>query len=230
MKKSIKIISFLFGTFVSITAITKIVDAIDVISDFGTKHVKNALVISRVKKIAKLTTSIYKDQFVVTADTYEPVRTFELLGNSSNKKKDTLIFTTFDGDGVYHPNVAGYKSTNTDYCYIINSTTRIGYDFSDCQIEISGDSLTIFMPEIEVLDVVINPRDYRIYGSKDMPWEQEKFMFSKVKGMNMKKIENSPFMDRSEELGKKQIENILSGLGYKVGIVTTPRSVLLKAE
>lgn len=129
-------------------------------------------------------------QTLSTACFYE-----EIIQSEPIKKKDSLII-------------------------VANGQVRAGFDLknlNDENITIEDDTvLTITLPEAQIFDVIVNPKDVKfIEGDKD---NNEK-VYNRAVNHATKRIEQDALkdgiLDKATESGKKQLTELFKAFGFK---------------
>lgn len=160
---------------------------------------KTANVITEVKKISKFTTACY----------YEEVALAE-------KKANDMVD---NAAGKYVASLFGKQNLVEDeLCIIANGKVRAGYDFeklSDDAIKVSGDTLEVKLPEVEIFDIVVNPSNFDVYVN-DGTWTHEQV--TEVQGKAKAKIEDDAkkagIIEKAKTSGEEQLVNLFKTFGF----------------
>lgn len=160
---------------------------------------KTANVVTEVKKISKFTTACF----------YEEVTLVE-------KKANDMVD---NAAGQYVASLFGKQNLVEDeICIIANGKVRAGYDFeklSDDAIKVSGDTLEVKLPEVEIFDIVVNPSNFDVYVN-DGTWTHEQV--TEVQGKAKAKIEDDAkkagIIEKAKTSGEEQLVNLFKTFGF----------------
>lgn len=165
----------------------------------GVKIENTANVVEKVKKISQLTTACYYEEYV--------------LQNRKGVAEEKGLFTK-SVDTVYY-----------DIVLTVRGTVRAGYDLSkmsEGDITISGDTINIKLPQPEVLDVISNPSDYKVFEEQG-EWSHEEIVALQSEG-KIKTLNNAlqhNILGKANEQGKERVANLFTAMGFKQVNVTT---------
>jgi hypothetical protein len=93
---------------------------------------------------------------------------------------------------------------------------------SEGDITISGDTINIKLPQPEVLDVISNPSDYKIFEEQG-EWSHEEIVALQSEG-KIKTLNNAlqhNILGKANEQGKERVANLFTAMGFKQVNVTT---------
>lgn len=160
---------------------------------------KTANVVTEVKKISKFTTACY----------YEEVT---LVEKKANEVTDNVA-------GNYLASLMGKKSLVEDeICIIANGKVRAGYNFdklADDAIKVTGDTLEVALPPVEIFDIVVNPSNFDIYVN-DGNWSHDQV--TKIQEKAKAKIEDDAkkagIMEKAKDSGEEQLVNLFKTFGF----------------
>lgn len=165
---------------------------------------KTANVVTEVKKISKFTTACF----------YEEVTLVE-------KKANDMVD---NAAGQYVASLFGKQNLVEDeICIIANGKVRAGYDFeklSDDAIKVSGDTLEVKLPEVEIFDIVVNPSNFDVYVN-DGNWTHEQV--TEVQGKAKAKIEDDAkkagIIEKAKTSGEEQLVNLFKTFGFETVVL-----------
>ena len=167
----------------------------------GVKIENTANVVEKVKKISQFTTACYYEEYV--------------LQSRKGVAEEKGIFTK-SIDTVYY-----------DIVLTVHGTVRAGYDLSKMEqsdITISGDTINVRLPQPEVLDVISNPSDYKIFEEQG-EWSHEEIVAIQSEG-KIKTLNNAlknNILGKANEQGEQRVANLFTAMGFKqVNVTTTP--------
>lgn len=194
-------------------------------------------ILRKANKIARLTTARYNDDFVYVYREYESTRFYDendsLLLMDDVKKLLDLDDYDFDENvisdtelryGHHLPQIWTYSindSTENVICYIFTGTTvRAGYDLAKIRpdgIAVSGDTICVNLPEVEIFDVIINPKNYTVFDRVGSCWtaEVERQIFDEVNDDLRWKAIDAGIYESAERSGNKVLTSLFSSFGYK---------------
>ncbi|MBQ1200394.1 MAG: DUF4230 domain-containing protein [Alistipes sp.] len=167
----------------------------------GVKIENTANVVEKVKKISQFTTACYYEEYVL--------RSLKCVAEEKGIFTKTI-------DTVYY-----------DIVLTVRGTVRAGYDLSKMEqsdITISGDTINVRLPQPEVLDVISNPSDYKIFEEQG-EWSHEEIVAIQSEG-KIKTLNNAlknNILGKANEQGEQRVANLFTAMGFKqVNVTTTP--------
>lgn len=207
MKYIIKLVAFLVVVAAAVVAILYFIPSLNPFAGLFGKELtieKTANVVTEIKKISKFTTTCY----------YEEVT---LVERKTNEAVDNAA-------GKYVASLLGKSDLVEDeICIIANGKVRAGYDFgklSDDAIKVSGDTLEVKLPEVEIFDVVVNPSNFDIYVN-DGNWTHEQV--TEIQGKAKAKIEDDAkkagIIEKAKTSGEEQLVNLFKTIGFNTVIL-----------
>ncbi len=160
---------------------------------------KTANVITEVKKISKFTTACY----------YEEVALAERKAND----------VTDNTAGKYVASLFGKENLVEDeICIIANGKVRAGYNFeklADDAIKVSGDTLELKLPEVEIFDIIVNPSNFDIYVNEgDWSHEQVTELQNRAKGQIEDDAKKAGIIEKAKTSGREQLVNLFKTFGF----------------
>ena len=114
----------------------------------------------------------------------------------------------------------------TDEIVIIaNGKVRAGFNLkglSDDDIIVQGDTLTVTLPKVEILDVIVNPANFDVYVETG-EWNENKVTEIKKQALEQIKSDaiNDGILDKAKESGLKKLQEMFKSFGYNEVIINT---------
>lgn len=171
------------------------------------KIMDTASVVTEIKKISEFTTYTYIDELIIhEKKTEEKENKGHLFGIGKKDVPDTL---------------------RSEIVMIVSGVTRAGYDLgkiSENDIRISGDTISVNLPAIEIFDVIVNPSDTKMFVEEGK-WSHEEVSQMQVNCRNQmhQNALDRGILKKANEVGKGKVENLFKALGFKVvTIITVP--------
>lgn len=168
------------------------------------KIMDTATVVTEIKKISEFTTYTYIDELIIhEKKTEEKENKGHLFGIGKKDVPDTL---------------------RSEIVMIVSGVTKAGYDLgkiSENDIRISGDTISVNLPAIEIFDVIVNPSDTRMFVEEGK-WSHEEVSQMQVNCRNQmhQNALDRGILDKANEVGQEKVENLFKALGFKVVTVT----------
>ena len=166
-----------------------------------------ATVVTEIKKISEFTTYTYIDELIIhEKKTEEKENQGHLFGIGKKNVPDTL---------------------RSEIVMIVSGVTRAGYDLgkiSENDIRISGDTISVNLPAVEIFDVIVNPSDTKMFVEEGK-WAHEEVRQMQVNCRNQmhQNALDRGILKKANEVGKEKVENLFKALGFKVvTIITAP--------
>lgn len=168
----------------------------DVFPGFKKKNLKiddTANVIEEIKRIGEFTSLCY----------YEEMALVESKGNDFNQSKLASMTNTEIID---------------ELVIIAHGKVRAGFDLTKLEegdIQVTGDTLSIRLPEAEIFDVILNPSDYEIFVESGK-WSHEQFSaLQKRASANLKSnAEKYGIVEKAKETGIKKLDAFFKTFGF----------------
>lgn len=155
---------------------------------------KTTNVVEKIKEISEFTTACYYEEAVL-----------------KDKK-------TNSNDG----NLLGLVGVETSKEIVILSKgkVRAGFDLSKINAEsihISGDTLSIKLPQPKIFDIITNPSDYEMYV-EDGKWSHDEISALQAEYRNqlLAKAKEAGILTKAKEAGKKRLESLFMTFGFSV--------------
>ena len=175
------------------------------------KLMDTATVVTEIKKISEFTTYTYIDELIINEQKIEEKESKGFFGIGKKNSPDYF---------------------ESEIVMIVSGVTRAGYDFgkiTENDLRISGDTISINLPEVEIFDVIVNPSDTRMFVEEGK-WSHEEVTAMQVNCRNQMRqnaLERGILMKADQE-GKEKVENLFKALGFKV--VTVVAAPVPKVE
>lgn len=170
----------------------------------GLRIADTPAVVVSIKKIAELATACFFEEKILVekkANTVVDNKIGELLAGVA--KKDAII--------------------EDELCLIAKGQVRAGYDLrelSENDLKYENNTLTIKLPEVKILEVIINPKGWDFYVEEG-PWSDEQIRSIKSKAKELVKadaLENG-ILEKAAKSGAGKIKALMLSLGYKNVII-----------
>ena len=165
--------------------------------NFGRGDLKidnTANIVEKVKEISEFTSACYYEETVL-----------------KDKKTD-------NNEG----NLLGLVGMETSKEIVILSKgkVRAGFDLSKINAEninISGDTLSIELPQPQIFDIITNPSDYEMYV-EDGKWSHDEISALQTEYRNQlqEKAKETGILTKAKEAGKKRLESLFMTFGFSV--------------
>ena len=111
-------------------------------------------------------------------------------------------------------------------CLIVTGHIRAGYDFKEMDpvngIEIKNGILTIKLPEVKILDVIINPKDTCVFDEEGEYWNKTGWVDKRVLESKESIKEDAikeGILTKAEEYGETKIRALFMTFGLKDVII-----------
>lgn len=164
---------------------------------------KTANVVQGIKAKAELVSVCYHDQFVIQSERERVVNenaVMKMLGSADTKVvTDKLV-------------------------YICSGKVYAGFDLkklADGDITAHGDTIFASLPAPEILEVAINPSDFKTFVEEGT-WSFDEAKEVKVgaKERLMQDAEKFEILNRAKVLGVEKFENLCKSFGFSVAVIT----------
>lgn len=169
---------------------------------------RTAAVVEQVRSIGELSTAGFYEELVLTD------RDESYLGEL--KRASGLSRLTGSGDFVI----------------ICKGRVRAGFDLTRIQgsdFSISGDTLRLILPPVEILDVVLNPADYELF-SGHRTHEQTTGILLQAKQRLQQDAVREGILDQAELSAEAQFRRLLSAMGYREVLITFSKEYPLRPQ
>lgn len=167
------------------------------------KIMDTATVVTEIKKISEFTTYTYIDELIINEQKTEEKESKGIFGIGKKEVPDSL---------------------KSEIVMIVSGVTRAGYDLgklTENDLKISGDTISVNLPAVEIFDVIVNPSDTRMFVEEGK-WSHEEVTAMQVNCRNQmhQNALDRGILDKANEVGKEKVENLFKALGFKVVTVT----------
>jgi hypothetical protein len=167
------------------------------------KIMDTATVVTEIKKISEFTTYTYIDELIIHEEKTEEKESKGIFGIGKKEVPDSL---------------------KSEIVMIVSGVTRAGYDLgklTENDLKISGDTISVSLPAVEIFDVIVNPSDTRMFVEEGK-WSHEEVTAMQVNCRNQmhQNALDRDILDKANEVGKEKVENLFKALGFKVVTVT----------
>lgn len=170
------------------------------------KIMDTATVVTEIKKISEFTTYTYIDELIIHEDKIEEKESKGIFGIGKKDVPDSL---------------------KSEIVMIVSGVTRAGYDLgklTENDLKITGDTISVNLPAVEIFDVIVNPSDTRMFVEEGK-WSHEEVTAMQVNCRNQmhQNALDRGILDKANEVGKEKVENLFKALGFKmVTVIAAP--------
>ena len=159
----------------------------------GLRIDKTAAVVEQVRRMGELSSAGFYEELVLT------------------DKDDSYLGELRRLDGVRR--IAG----SGDFVIICKGRVRAGFDLTKMKpsdFSVSGDTLRVTLPPVEVLDVIINPTDYEHFSGHRTHEETVGIILQAKQRLRADAVQ-AGVLDQAEASGVAGLQRLFSSLGYK---------------
>lgn len=138
---------------------------------------------------------------------------------------EELVLTDLDDSYLGELNrVSGLRRIigSSDFVVICKGRVRAGFDFSRVKgsdFSVSGDTLRLTLPPVEMLDVVINPADYEVFAGHRTHEETVGIIIKAKQRLRADAID-AGILDQAELSAEAHLKRLLSSMGYREILLT----------
>lgn len=155
---------------------------------------KTTNVVEKIKEISEFSTACYYEEAVL-----------------KDKKTDNNEGNLLGLVGV---------ETSKEIVILSKGKVRAGFDLSKINAEsihISGDTLSIELPQPKIFDIITNPSDYEMYV-EDGKWSHDEISALQAEYRNqlLAKAKEAGILTKAKEAGKKRLESLFMTFGFSV--------------
>ena len=171
----------------------------------GLRIADTPAVVVSIKKIAELATACFFEEKILVEKKANAV---------VDNKIGELIAGVAKNDAIIED----------ELCLIAKGQVRAGYDLrelSENDLKYENNTLTIKLPEVKILEVIINPKGWDFYVEEG-PWSDEQIRTIKSKAKELVKadaLENG-ILEKAAKSGADKIKALMLSLGYKNIIIS----------
>lgn len=103
-------------------------------------------------------------------------------------------------------------------CLIGRGTIRAGYDFenlADDAVRISGDTLFVRLPPVQVLDTICNPQDCEVFiDDGNWPHDRVQAVHSDLQNALVDDARKCNIIEKASKSGRAQLEKLFRSFGF----------------
>ena len=161
--------------------------------EHGLRIDKTAAVVEQVRRMGELSSAGFYEELVLT------------------DRDDSYLGELRRLDGVRR--IAG----SGDFVIICKGRVRAGFDLAKMKpsdFSVSGDTLRVTLPPVEVLDVIINPTDYEHFSGHRTHEETVGIILQAKQRLRLDAVQ-AGVLDQAEASGVASLQRLFSSLGYK---------------
>lgn len=180
---------------------------------------KTANVVSEIKKISEFTTACFYEDKIIDHTRYKHFER-KVSGGLLSSAKNAAMKLTGAGHGSAASDVVTVRdSTKTGrFIWIVKTNVRAGYDFSKVEegdLLVSGDTLSIKLPEVEIFDILANPSDWEPYYREGYFNDAEiREIQSHAKEIIREDAIASGLLEKAESFGKESLIALFKTFGF----------------
>ena len=121
---------------------------------------------------------------------------------------------------------------NDDFVMICKGRVRAGFDFSKMEgsdFTVSGDTVRVTLPPVEILDVVINPTDYELFAGHRTHDETVGIILLAKQRLRRDAV-RAGILDQAERSAETTLRRLLSSMGFREVILPFRKESPLRPE
>lgn len=134
------------------------------------------------------------------------------------KKISKLVTACWYEDVVMSDSKPSRYFGSDDLCIIVKGKVRAGYDFSKFgaeQLAVSGDTVSVALPEPEILEVIVNPSGTEVYDESGS-WSHEEIraLTNKARARLINDARSSGILDKARGSAEAQLDDLFRSMGF----------------
>ena len=121
---------------------------------------------------------------------------------------------------------------SVDFVIICKGRVRAGFDLTKIQasdFSLSGDTLHLILPPVEILDVVLNPADYEHFSGHRNHEETTAILLQAKQRLQADALAEG-ILDQAELSAEAHLRRLLSAMGYREVIITFSKEYPLRPQ
>lgn len=121
---------------------------------------------------------------------------------------------------------------SSDFVVICKGRVRAGFDFTRVKgtdFSVSGDTLRLTLPPVEILDVVINPADYEVFAGHRTHEETVGIIIKAKQRLRADAID-AGILDQAELSAESHLKRLFSSMGYREILLTFSKEYPIRPE
>lgn len=121
---------------------------------------------------------------------------------------------------------------NSDFVIICKGRVRAGFDLTKVQgsdFSVSGDTLRLTLPPVEVLDVVLNPADYELFAGHRTHEETTGILLQAKQRLRADAVRDG-ILEQAERSAEGQLRRLFAAMGYREVLLTFRKAYPLPRE
>jgi len=169
---------------------------------------RTAAVVEQVRRIGELSSAGYYEELVLT------------------DRDDSYLGELKRASGLNR------LTGNSDFVMICKGRVRAGFDLTKVQgsdFAVSGDTLRVALPPVEVLDVVLNPADYELFAGHRTHEETAGLLLQAKQRLRADAIRDG-VLEQAERSAENQLRSLFTAMGYREVLITFRKEYLLPKE
>ena len=120
---------------------------------------------------------------------------------------------------------------NSDFVLICKGRVRAGFDLTKVQggdFSVSGDTLRLTLPPVEILDVVLNPADYELFAGHRTHEETTGILLQAKQRLRADAVRDG-ILEQAELSAEGQLRRLFSAMGYREVLFTFRKEYPLRS-
>ncbi|MCR5326544.1 MAG: DUF4230 domain-containing protein [Bacteroidales bacterium] len=180
---------------------------------------KTANVVTEIKKISEFTTACFYEDKIIDRTRYKHFERKVNGGILSSAKNAALKLAGSIHDSAASEVLTVKDSTKTGrIIWIVKTNVRAGYDLSkvgEGDLLVSGDTLSIKLPDVEIFDILANPSDWELYH-REGNWEDAEIreIQSQAKDIIREDAIAYGLLEKADSFGKESLVSLLKTFGF----------------
>ena len=121
---------------------------------------------------------------------------------------------------------------NSDFVIICKGRVRAGFDLTKVQgsdFSVSGDTLRLTLPPVEVLDVVLNPADYELFAGHRTHEETTGILLQAKQRLRADAVRDG-IQEQAGRSAEGQLRRLFAAMGYREVLLTFRKAYPLPRE
>jgi len=159
---------------------------------------RTAMVVEQVRRIGELSSAGYYEELVLT------------------DRDESYLSELRRASGLNR------LTGNNDFVIICKGRVRAGFDLTKVQeadFSVSGDTLRLTLPPVEILDVVLNPADYELFAGHRTHEQTTGLLLQAKQRLRANAIRDG-VLEQAEASAGAQLRNLFVAMGYGEVILT----------
>lgn len=179
---------------------------------------KTANVISEIKKISEFTTACFFEEESLEERKYDYKETPVYKKNETGNLLADFLGMSKTQEGIVRDSVLVRQ-----IAFIVQGKVRAGFDLSKLSEEsmhISGDTLSVKLPDVEIFDVIVNPSDISEFD-RIGDWTEDEInaIIVRAKDVIEKDAVNSGLIKKAQSSGQDKFVSLFKTFGFNEVVI-----------